>query len=126
MSNLISGKYLAGSVSNFSKNIPSLLINASICLSALQLTPIPTGHDAPCLGNLITLTSWQNYLPPNCAPIPNFWAICSILFSASISLNALPSSFPDVYRLSYYLADAYFTVLSVNSADNPPITTAKC
>ena len=30
-----------------------------------------TGQDAPCLGSLITRTSWQKYLPPNWAPMPS-------------------------------------------------------
>lgn len=64
------------------------------CLSAEQDTPIPTGHEAPWRGNRITLTSWQKYLPPNCAPIPNlcvsWWIFCSI----SKSRNPLPCSFP--------------------------------
>ena len=35
------------------------------CLSAEQDTPMPTGQEAPCLGNLTTLTSCTKYLPPN-------------------------------------------------------------
>ena len=29
-----------------------------------------TGQDAPCRGSRMTRTSWQKYLPPNCAPMP--------------------------------------------------------
>ena len=32
---------------------------------------MPTGSDAPCRGSRITRTSWQKYLPPNCAPMPS-------------------------------------------------------
>jgi hypothetical protein len=38
--------------------------------SALHDTPMPTGQLAPCRGSRITRTSWQKYLPPNCAPMP--------------------------------------------------------
>ena len=32
---------------------------------------IATGHEAPCRGSRTTRTSWQKYLPPNWAPMPN-------------------------------------------------------
>jgi hypothetical protein len=42
---------------------------ARTCRSAEHDTPMPTGHDAPWRGRRITRTSWQKYLPPNCAPM---------------------------------------------------------
>ena len=30
-----------------------------------------SGSDAPWRGSRITRTSWQKYLPPNCAPMPS-------------------------------------------------------
>jgi hypothetical protein len=50
-----------------------------ICRSALHDTPMPTGSDAPCRGSRITRTSWQKYLPPNCAPMP-MWRDSSSTF----------------------------------------------
>lgn len=38
--------------------------------SAEQLTPNPTGQDAPWRGRRIMRTSCARYLPPNCAPSP--------------------------------------------------------
>ncbi len=67
---MASGKYLAGSVSSCSRNTPSGVIFALIWRSALQETPMPTGRLAPWRGRRITRTSWQKYLPPNCAPMP--------------------------------------------------------
>ena len=46
--------------------------------------------------NLTTLTSWQKYLPPNCAPMPNFWVILSTFSSISRSLKPLPYSLPSI------------------------------
>lgn len=80
------------------------------CLSAEQDTPIPTGHEAPWRGNRITLTSWQKYLPPNCAPIPNlcvsWWIFCSI----SKSRNPLPCSFP--YKNVFFSTYAFIEIVA--------------
>ena len=46
------------------------MIFASACRSAEHDTAMATGHDAPCRGSRTTRTSWQKYLPPNCAPMP--------------------------------------------------------
>ena len=62
---LILGKFLEGFFSHFSINIPFSFILPTIFLSPPQETPILIGKLAPCLGNLITLTSWQKYFPPN-------------------------------------------------------------
>lgn len=97
---LMSGMYCAGLASSLSMNTPSLFIFANCCLSALQLTPIDTGHDAPCLNIRITRTSWQNYLPPNWAPMPKSCVILSTFFSVSMHLNARPNSFPLSGKLS--------------------------
>ena len=70
-----SGRYRAGSVSSRSRNTPSAVILASACRSAEHDTAIATGQDAPCRGSRITRTSWQKYLPPNCAPMPIFRVI---------------------------------------------------
>ena len=43
--------------------------------SAEHETPSPIGSEAPWRGSLITRTSWQKYLPPNCAPTPSDWVI---------------------------------------------------
>ena len=51
------GRKRRGFFSSSSKNIPSSVILAFTFLSALQLTPRPTGQEAACLGSLITLTS---------------------------------------------------------------------
>ena len=115
-------KYFAGSVSSISRKIPSLVIFAFIFLSALQLTPSPIGHDAPCLGRRITLMSWQKYFPPNWAPIPRPRDISRSSASSSRSLNACPNSFPLEGRLSRYPAEASFTVFKVSSTEVPPIT----
>src|SRR5260221_568904 len=74
---VVSGRYLAGSVSSCSRKMPSLVILPRACRSAEHDTAIATGHEAPCLGSLIARTSWQKYLPPNCAPIPAFLVISS-------------------------------------------------
>ena len=39
--------------------------------SAEQLTPMPIGQLAPCLGRRTTRMSWARYLPPNWAPRHN-------------------------------------------------------
>ena len=67
---VVSGRYFAGSVSSCSRKTPSAVILPSACRSAEQDTAIATGHEAPCRGSRTTRTSWQKYLPPNCAPIP--------------------------------------------------------
>ena len=119
------GRNRDGSVSSFSRNIPCALIFARIWRSAEQDTPIPMGQDAPCLGRRITLTSWQKYLPPNCAPIPISRVIPRIICSHSKSRHPWPVKSPVVGRLSKSLVEAALTVLSVVSAEVPPMTTAK-
>src|SRR6185437_3133617 len=120
-----SGRYCAGSVSSCSRNTPSLVIFPSACRSAEQDTAIATGHEAPCRGSRTTRTSWQKYLPPNCAPIPMFLVMPSTCSSSSRSRNPCAESDPDVGSPSRYLADAYLAVFSANSALVPPITTAR-
>ena len=65
-----------------------------ICRSALHDTPMPTGSDAPCRGSRITRTSWQKYLPPNCAPMPMVRVSSSTFCSISRSRNAWPALLP--------------------------------
>ena len=67
---MVSGRYDAGSVSSCSRKTPSGVILPSAWRSAEHDTAIATGHEAPWRGSRITRTSWQKYLPPNCAPIP--------------------------------------------------------
>ena len=52
---------------------PSAVILPRAWRSAEHDTAIATGHDAPWRGRRITRTSWQKYLPPNCAPMPKDW-----------------------------------------------------
>ena len=70
---VVSGRYFAGSRSSSSRKMPSAVILPSACRSAEQDTAIATGQEAPCRGSRTTRTSWQKYLPPNCAPMPNDW-----------------------------------------------------
>src|SRR5215470_10397507 len=84
---VVSGRYCAGSVSSCSRYTPSAVILASAWRSAEQETAIATGQDAPCRGSRITRTSWQKYLPPNCAPIPARRVISSTWCSSSGSRN---------------------------------------
>mmetsp|Transcript_11136 Transcript_11136/g.33375 ORF Transcript_11136/g.33375 Transcript_11136/m.33375 type:complete len:249 (+) Transcript_11136:2914-3660(+) len=86
---------------------------------------MPTGHDAPWRGNRTTRTSWQKYLPPNCAPMPRRCVNWRILDSHSRSRKARPCSLPDLGRPSKYLVEASLTVFRVISADRPPITSAR-
>ena len=86
---------------------------------------MPTGHDAPWRGSRITRTSWQKYLPPNCAPMPFLRVMSSTCCSSSRSRNARPLALPLVGSESRYLALASLTVFSVYSADMPPITIAR-
>jgi len=123
---LTSGSYFDGSRSSFSINTPFLVTLTTCWRSALQLTPRPTGQDAPCRGRRTTRTSWQKYLPPNWAPMPSLCVSLWILSSASKSLNARPCSFPLVWILSKKRAEASLTVFKVYSAESPPTTTAKC
>lgn len=58
----------------------------------------------------MTLTSWQKYLPPNCAPIPISWQILSTLSSHSKSRNARPEASPDVGSSSKYLYNVYIYI----------------
>ena len=54
-----------------------------------------TGQDAPCRGKRTTLTSWQKYLPPNCAPMPTDLVSSRICFSSSVSRKPRPCSLPE-------------------------------
>src|SRR5258708_6029370 len=63
-------------------------------------TPKPIGSEAPWRGRRMTRTSWQKYLPPNCAPTPSDCVIRSTCLSMSRSRKAWPSSEPWVGRLS--------------------------
>ena len=101
------------------------MILPSACRSAEHDTAIATGQDAPCRGSRTTRTSWQKYLPPNCAPIPNDCVSSKTFCSSSRSRNACADIDPDVGSPSRYFADAYFAVFSANSADVPPTTTAR-
>src|SRR6266702_7103541 len=120
-----SGRYCAGSVSSRSRKTPSLVILPSAWRSAEQETAMATGQDAPCLGSLITRTSWQKYLPPNCAPMPLRLVISSTACSSSVSRNPWAPIEPEVGSESRYLAEAYLAVFSVNSALVPPTTIAR-
>src|SRR5215472_16842322 len=120
-----SGRYCAGSVSSASRKMPSGVILPSACRSAEQDTAIATGHDAPCRGSRMTRTSWQKYLPPNCAPIPVLRVMPSTVASSSTSRNPCPSGSPEVGSVSRYRADAYLAVLRANSALVPPTTIAR-
>ena len=101
------------------------MIFPSACRSAEHDTAIATGHDAPCRGSRTTRTSWQKYLPPNCAPMPMFLVMPSTCSSSSRSRNPCPAADPDVGSVSRYFADAYLAVFSANSADVPPTTMAR-
>ena len=74
-----------------------------------------TGQDAPCRGSRITRTSWQKYLPPNCAPMPIRRVMSSTSASSSRSRNPCPAADPVTGSASRYLADAYLAVFSANS-----------
>ena len=52
------------------EKMPSRVILPWACRSAEQDTPRPIGSEAPWRGRRMTRTSWQKYLPPNCAPTP--------------------------------------------------------
>ena len=55
-----------------------------------------TGHEAPWRGSRTTRTSWQKYLPPNCAPMPNSCVSSKTSFSSSTSRNAWAAIEPSV------------------------------
>mmetsp|Transcript_26893 Transcript_26893/g.60671 ORF Transcript_26893/g.60671 Transcript_26893/m.60671 type:complete len:222 (-) Transcript_26893:211-876(-) len=118
-------KYFSGSRSSSSKNTPSALIFARICLWAEQDTPIPTGQDPPCRGSRATLTSCTKYLPPNWAPIPTSLHIWVISSSHSVSRRARPAGLPSRGRPSSSPAARSFTVFMVMSGLRPPTTTAR-
>ena len=61
------------------------MILPSAWRSAEHETAIATGQDAPWRGSRTTRTSWQKYLPPNCAPIPNDWVSSKTFSSSSTS-----------------------------------------
>ena len=64
------GEILRRIASSSSRNTPSLVIFPQAWRSAEHETATPMGHEAPWRGKRITRTSWQKYLPPNCAPMP--------------------------------------------------------
>ncbi len=101
------------------------MILPSAWRSAEHDTASATGHDAPCRGKRITRTSWQKYLPPNWAPMPNCCVSASTFASSSTSRKPCPSSLPDVGSVSSECADASFAVFNVISAEVPPITSAR-
>ena len=107
----------AGSVSSCSRNTPSGVIFARTCRSALHDTPMPTGRLAPCRGSRITRTSWQKYLPPNCAPMPMLREISSTCCSNSRSRNAWPALLP---RGRQRVEPLRSTRASPSSASSPP------
>src|SRR5699024_3590760 len=99
---------------------------AMICRSAEQLTAMAIGRDPLCRGRRTTRTSWQKYLPPNCAPKPRFWVSSKTVCSNSWSRKPCPvTALPVVGRSSREWALASLAVLSVNSAEGPPVTTAR-
>ena len=59
-----------------------------------------TGHDAPWRGRRMTRTSWQKYLPPNCAPMPSFWVSSKTFSSSSRSRKPWPAAEPSVGMVS--------------------------
>ncbi len=124
-SSVTSGRNRAGSVSSCSRNTPSAVILPSACRSAEQDTAIATGQDAPCRGSRTTRTSWQKYLPPNCAPMPKLRVSSSTCASSSTSRKPCAVGDPVVGNASRYFADAYFAVFSANSALVPPTTIAR-
>ena len=83
------------------------------------------GTLAPCRGRRITRTSWQKYLPPNCAPMPVLRESSRIFPSISRSRYPVPRSPPSVGSESRYRVVASLTVFMVNSADVPPMTIAR-
>ena len=96
------------------------MILPSACRSAEQDTAIATGQDAPCRGSRITRTSWQKYLPPNCAPMP----ICRVMLEHLLLELEVAEPVPG-HRARRSAAcpgtcaDAYFAVFSANSAAGP-------
>ena len=86
-SSVVSGRNRAGSVSSCSRKTPSAVILPSAWRSAEQETAIATGHEAPCRGSRTTRTSWQKYLPPNCAPMPKLRVSSRTSASSSRSRN---------------------------------------
>ena len=62
--------------------------------AVLNETAMATGQLAPCRGSRTTRTSWQKYLPPNCAPIPKPRVSSSTCASSSTSRKPWPSSEP--------------------------------
>jgi hypothetical protein len=101
------------------------VIFASAWRSAEQETAIATGQDAPCRGSRITRTSWQKYLPPNCAPMPKSRVSSRTSSSSSRSRKPCAVIEPSAGRLSRYLALASFAVFSAYSALVPPMTIAR-
>ena len=102
------------------------MIFARACRSAEQDTAIATGQDAPWRGSRTTRTSWQKYLPPNCAPMPKplgeledlrleLEVAEAVRRGRALGRAACPGS----------CAEAYFAVFSANSALVPPTTIAR-
>ena len=123
-SSVASGRYWAGSVSSRSRYTPSGVILASACRSAEHDTAMATGQEAPCRGSRITRTSWQKYLPPNCAPMPIFRVISRTSASSPVSRKPRPPCdpwsgvCPGTGRTRTWLFSAY-------SALVPPTTMAR-
>ncbi len=86
---------------------------------------MPIGRLAPWRGRRITRTSWQKYLPPNCAPMPIRRVISSTCRSMSRSRKAWPAGVPSVGSVSSQRVEASLTVFSVSSAEVPPIAIAR-
>ncbi len=116
-------KNLAGFLSRHSKNAPSGVIFARIFLCALQETPTETGHEPPCLANLITRASSAIYFPPNWAPHPVSAAILITSSSDFLSLNDAPVLSPFRGKSSYTPAEASFITFKFCSGEVPPTTT---
>ena len=87
---------------------------------------MPTGQEAPWRGSRITRTSWQKYLPPNWAPMPNCWRELQHL---GLELEVAEAAPELVARRSAACRGSgptrSFAVFSANSADVPPMTTAR-
>ena len=84
-----------------------------------------TGSEAPCRGSRTTRTSWQKYLPPNCAPMPKPRVSSSTCSSSSVSRNPCADMEPSRGSSSRYFALAYLAVFRANSALVPPMTMAR-
>ena len=107
-------------------NTPSGVILPSTWRSAEHDTAMATGSEAPWRGSRTTRTSWQKYLPPNWAPMPNCRVSSSTFSSSSVSRKPWPvAASPALGSWSRYFALAYLAVLRANSALVPPMTMAR-